>query len=87
MSSSFVCFCGFLSCTFTSYLILSLFILFRLLLFGSSFCRLETFGSNLLCNLIFVGGIGLVNFQGLIFGIFCTCGLSGGAGSLLYEVQ
>ena len=73
--------------TFTDYIFLSLFIWFRSLWFGSPFCRLQRFGSNLWWNLIFVGGIEPVSFQGLMFGIVCACGLSGGTGSLLHEVQ
>ena len=48
ISSSLVCFGGFLSCTFTSYIFPSLLILFILLWFGSPFCRLEGYGSNML---------------------------------------
>ena len=63
------------------------FICFRSQWFGSPFCKPQHFGSNVWWNLIFVGGIEPVIFQGLMFGILCACGLSGGAGSLLYEVQ
>ena len=57
ISSPFVCFGGFLSCTFTSCIFFSLFILFRLLWFWSTFCRLEGYGSTSLWNLPFVGGL------------------------------
>ena len=63
------------------------FIWFRLQWFWSPFCRPQHFGSSLWWNLIFVGGTEPVSFQALMFGILCACGLSGGAGSLLYEMQ
>ena len=46
ISSSFVWFGGFLSCSFTCWIFLSLFILFRLLCLGCPFCRLEVHGSS-----------------------------------------
>jgi len=46
ISSSFVWFGGFLSCYFTCWIFLCLFILFRLLCLGCPFCRLEVRGPS-----------------------------------------
>ena len=87
ISSSLVWFDGHLSCSFTCWIFLCLYILFRFLCLGWPFCRLEVCGSSLWWRLFPVGGVGLVACQGFLVRGACICVLVGGAGSLLSEVQ
>ena len=86
ISSSFVCFCGHLSCSFTCWIFLCLFILFRLLCLGYPFCMLEVCGSSL-WRLLPVSGVGRVACQGFLVREACVSFLVCGAGSLLSGVQ
>ena len=87
ISPSFVWFCGHLSCSFTCWIFLCLFILFRLLCLGWPFCMLEVCGSSLLWRFLPVGGVGWVACQGFLVREACISVLVGGAGSLLSGVQ
>ena len=87
ISSSFVWFGGRLSCSFTCWIFLCFFILFRLLCLQWPFCRLEVCCSSLLWCLFPVGGVGLVACQGFLVRRACVCVLVGGDGSLLSGVQ
>ena len=87
ISSSFVWFGGHLSCSFTCWIFLCLFILFRLLCLGWPFCILAFCGSSLLWWLLTVGGVGRVACQGFLVRGACVGVLVGGAGSLLSGVQ
>ena len=82
ISSSFVWFGGHLSCSFTCWIFLCLFILFRLLCLECLFCRLEVCGFSLLWSLLPVDGLGLVACQGFLVRGACICVLAGEAGSL-----
>ena len=73
---SFVWFSGHLSCSFTCWIFLWLFILFRLLCLGWSFCILAVCGSSLLRRFLPVGGVGLVACQGFL--VREACMFSGG---------
>ena len=86
ISSSFVWFGGHLSCSFTCWIFLCFFILFRLLCLQWPFCRLEVCCSSLLWCLFPVGGVGLVACQGFLVREACICVLLGGALSLLSGV-
>ena len=87
VSSSFVWFGVHLSCSFTYWIFLCLFILFRLLCLGLPFCMLEVCGSSLLWRFLTVGGVGRVACQGFLVREACVSVLVGGAGSLLSGVQ
>ena len=87
ISSSFVWFGGHISCSFTCWISLYLFILFRLLCLGCLFCRLEVYGSSLLWSLLPMSGVRRVACPGLLVRWACVCVLMDGAGSLLSEVQ
>ena len=74
ISSSFVWYGGHLSCYFTCWIFLCLFVLFRLLCLGCPFCRLEVCGSSLLWSLLPVSGVRLVVYQDfLIRGACIVC--------------
>ena len=90
ISSSFVWFGGHLSCFFTCWIFLCLFILFRLLCLGWPFCMLVVCGSSLLWRvLLWVGFSSLpwVASQGFLVRDAFVDVLVGGAGSLLSGVQ
>jgi len=87
ISSSFVWFGAHLSRSFTCWIFLCLFILFRLLCLGCPFCRLEVHSFSLLWSLLPVGGVGLVACQGFLVRGACVCVLVGGAGFLFSGVQ
>ena len=87
ISSSFVWFGGHFSCSFTYWIFLCLFILFRSLCLGWPFCMLEVCGSSLLERFFPVGGVGQVACQGFLIREACISVLVGGAGSLLSGVQ
>ena len=57
ISSSLIWFGGHLSCSFTCWVFLCLFILFRLLCLGWPFCILAVCGSSLLWRFLAVGGV------------------------------
>jgi len=88
ISSSFVWFGVHLSCSFTCWIFLCLFILFILLYLGWAFCMLEVCGFSLLwhCSCVWCW-IGLVACQGFLVREVCVCVLVGEAGSLLSGVQ
>ena len=67
---------GHLSCSFTCWIFLCLFILFRLLCLGWPFCRLKVCVSSLLWWFLPVGGVGLVACQGFL--VREACMFSGG---------
>ena len=87
ISSSFIWFGGHLSCSFTCWVFLCLFILFILLCLRWPFCILAVCGSSLLWRFLPVGGVGWVACQGFLVREACVSVLVGGAGSLLSEVQ
>ena len=87
VSSSLVWFGGHLSCSFTCWVFLCLFILFRLLCFGWPFCILVVYGSSLLWRFLPVGGVGWVACQGFLVREAWVGVLVGGAGSFLSGVQ
>ena len=87
ISSPFVWFGGHLSCSFTSWVFLCLFILFRLLCLRCPFCRLWVCDSSFSVEPALCGGDGLVACQEFLVRGACVCVLVGGAGSLLSEVQ
>ena len=82
-----VWFGGLLSCLFTCWIFLCLFILFRLLCLGWPFCMLEVCGSSLLWRFLPLGGVGWVACQGFLVREVLVGVLVGGAGSLLSGVQ
>ena len=88
ISSSFVWFGVHLSCSFTCWIFLCLFILSILLCLGWPFCMLEVCGFSLLwhCSCVWYW-IGLVACQGFLVREACVCVLVGEAGSLLSGVQ
>ena len=57
ISSSFVWFGGHFSCSFTCWVFLCLFILFRLLCLGWPLCILAVCDSSLMCKFLSVGGL------------------------------
>ena len=85
ISSSFVWFGGHLSCSFTSWVFLCLFILFILLGLGWPF-RILTVGSSLLWRFLAVGGVGQVACQGFLVREACVSVLVGRAGFLVSGV-
>ena len=87
ISSSLVWFGGHLSCSFTYWVFLCLFILFILLCLGWPFRILAVCGSSLLWRFLAVGGVGRVAYQGFLVREACVGVLMGGAGSLLSGVQ
>jgi len=87
MSSCFVWFGDHLSCSFTCWIFLCLFILFRLLCLGWPFCILEVCGSSLMWRLFPVCEVVLVACQSFLVREICISVLVGGAGSLLSGVQ
>ena len=86
ISSCFVWFGGHLSCSFTCWVFLCLFILFRLLCLGWLFCILAVCGSSLLWRFLPMGGIGWVACQGFLVREACISVLVGGAEFLLSRV-
>ena len=87
ITSSFVLFGGFLSCSFTCWIFLSLFILFSFLCLGSPFCRLEGDSSPSLWSLFPVCGVGPVACECFLVGGTCVCVLVNGTGSHLSAGQ
>ena len=87
MSSSFVWFGEHLSCSFTCWVFLCLFILFILLCLGWPFRILAVCGSSLLWRFLTVGGVEHVAYQGFLVREACVGVLVGGAGFLLSEVH
>ena len=87
ISSSFVWVGGLLSCSFTCWIFLCLFILFRLLCLGWSFCLLEVCSSSLLWRFLPVSGVGRVASQDFLVREACMSVLVGRAWSLLSGVQ
>ena len=87
ISYSLVWFSGLLSCYFTCWIFLCLFILFRLLCLGWHFCMLEVCSSSLLWRFLPMGGVGRVACQGFLVREAWVSVLVGGAGSLLSGVQ
>ena len=85
--SSFVWLGGLLSCSFTSWIFLCLFILFRLLCLEWPFCILEVCGSSLLWRFLLIGGVGQVACQRFLVREAYVSVLVGGAGYLLSGVQ
>ena len=87
ISSSFVWFGGHLSCSFTFWVFLCLFILFILLSLGglSTFWQFVKF--SLLCSFLTVGGIVHVACQDFLIREACVSVLVGGAGFLISGVQ
>ena len=83
ISSSFVWFGGHLSCSFTCWVFLCLFILFILLCLGWPFHILAICGSSLLWRFITVGGVGWVAYQGFLVREACVSVLVHGTGFLL----
>ena len=86
-SSSFVWFGGHLSCSFTCWVFLCLFILFISLCLGWPFCILAVGGSSLLWRFLAMGGVGRVACQGFLVREACVSVLVGGARLLLSGVQ
>ena len=86
MSSSFVWFGGLLSCSFTCWVFLCLFILFILLCLEWPFCILAVCGSSLLWKFLTVGEVGRVACQGFLVKEACVGVLVDGAGFLLSGV-
>ena len=85
--SSFV-WCGeHLSCSFTCWVFICLFILFMLLCLGWPFHILAVCDSSLLWRFLTVGGVGWVACQGFLLREACVGALVGGAGFLLSGVQ
>ena len=74
ISSSFVWFGGYLSCSFTFWVFLCLFILFILLCLGWPFCILAVCGSSLLWRFLAVGGLDMwlvnVSWWGKLVSVF-----------------
>ena len=66
ISSSFVWLGGLFACSFTCWVFLCLFILFRLLCLGWPFCILVVCGSFLLWRFLPVGGVGRLACQGFL---------------------
>ena len=87
ISSSLVWFGVLLSCSFTCWVFLCLFILFRLLCFGCPICILAVCGSFLLWRFLAVGGIGWVACQSFLVREACVGVLVGVARFLLSGVQ
>jgi len=85
--SSFVWFGGYLSCSYTCWVFLCLFILFRLLCLGWPFCILAVCGSSLLWSFLRVSGVGQVACQGFLVREACIGVLVDRAGSLLSGAQ
>ena len=76
---------GHLSCSFTCWIFLCLFILFWLLCLWWPFCRLEVCGSSLLGRLLLLSVVGCVVCYGFLVREACIHVLMGGAGSLLSD--
>src|SRR5574340_708523 len=72
ISSSFVWFGGRLSCSFTCWVFLCLFILFILLCLRWPFCTLAVGGSSLLWRFLAVGGVVRVACQGFLVREACV---------------
>jgi len=87
ISSSFVWFGEHLSCSFTCWVFLCLFILFILLSLGWPFCILEFVEFSLLWSFLAVGGVVSVACQSFLVREACVSVLMGGAGFLLSGVQ
>ena len=87
ISSSFVWFGGHLSCSFTCWVFLCLFILFILLCLGWPFRILAVCGSSLLWSFLTVGAVWWVACQGFLVRETCVGVLVGGAEFLLSGVQ
>ena len=83
ISSSLVWFGGHLFCSFTCWIFLCLFILFKLLCLGWPFHILAVYGSSLLWRFLAVGGVGRVACQGFLVTEACVGVLVGEAGFLL----
>ena len=73
ISSSFIWFSGFLSCSFTCWIFLCHFNLFRLLCLGWPFSMLEVCGFSLLWRFLTLDGVGLVSCQGFLDRETCIC--------------
>ena len=87
ISSSFVWLGGHFSCSFTCWVFLCLFILFRLLCLEWPFCILVVCSSFLLWRILPVGRVGQLACQGFLVREACVSVLVGGAGFLLSGVQ
>ena len=87
ISSSFVWFDRHLSCSFTCWVFLCLFILFILLCLEWPFCILAVCASFLLWRFLTVGGVGQMACQGFLVREACVGVLVGRAGFLLSGVQ
>jgi len=83
----FFWFDGYLCCSFTCWVFLCLFLLFRLLCLGSPFFILEVCGSSLLWRFLTVGGVGHEACQDFPVREACVGVWEGGAGFLLSVVQ
>ena len=86
ISSALVLFGGLLSCSFTCWVFLCLFILIRLLCLGWPFCILAVCGSSLLWRFLLVCGVGWAACQGFLVREACVSVLVDGAGCLLSGV-
>ena len=87
ISSSFVWLGGHFSCSFTCWVFLWLFILFRLLCLEWAFCILEVCGSFLLWRCLPLGGVVWLACQGFLVREACVSVLVRGNGFLLSGVQ
>ena len=87
LSSSFVWFGGHLSCSFTCWVFLCLFILVILLHFGGLSMFWEFVKFSLLWSFLTVGGVVQVSCQGFLLREACVGVLVGGARFLLSGVQ
>ena len=87
VSSSFVWFGGHLSCSFTCWVFLCLFILLILPGLGWPFCILAVCVSSLLWRFFPVDGVGWLACQGFLVRETCVSVLVDGAGFLLCGVQ
>ena len=87
ISSSFVWLGGHFSCSFTCWVFLCFFILFRLLCLEWPFCILVVCGSFLLWRFLPLGGVGQVACQGFLVREACVSVLVHGTGFPLSGVQ
>ena len=87
ISHYFVWLGGHFSCSFTSWVFLCLFILFRLLCLEWPFCILVVYGSFLLWRFLPVGGVGRLTCQGFLVREACVSVLVWASGFILSGVQ